>query len=719
MTATDTANSGPCSQRDARSTTVVAGLATTFLLTGLPATETAGTPQTLALVVEDAFGNIESGYTGTVHFTSTDPKATLPVDYTFKATDGGRHVFSNVVLDTAGPQSVTATDTGKPTLTATDSTVVTPATVGKIVVTGLPPTMIAGTPENITVTLEDAFGNVENNFTGKVHLSSTDAQATLPADYAFTGSDAGVHTFAGVILKTAGPEAVKADPVATPSVVGTDTTLVTAAATSQLVITQVPPQIVAGVMPQTMPVITAEDPYGNVTPSYTGTVDFTSTDPNATLPPDTTFDGKTGSITLDCADFMLVTLGTQSFTVTDIHNPSLTATATTSVVSQPTTIEAYVSCGVLYILGDANVDLVNFSLAPNDPGHSIVTNKGIALAGSPYDTTMYTSVVAIGGTGDMTLAIDASRGTPVPSGGLSFTGPSDNNTLVAPNLADDEWTITGPDTGTLNDPVTFSHIANLTGGNQTNYFTFQNGASVSGVIRGGAGLTTLDSTDFTLPLTNDVLTSGDLTIEGQTINVGPGVLISSRDVGAGNPETGKSLGDSGNIMITAPSANATVSTEFASTSPTITLSGTDSVLAEVEPGSLYQAGDVSITASAETDRFGATAAPIDTNLNANAVSVSVGTGSSIMGGAITVSASSQDMDLSSNLPNEYDSSITDSLLGMLKQLPDMFISSLTGIAGQVAYRHAAATVSVSGSTIVGSDTRSRSIRPPAPMPHSR
>jgi len=58
----------------------------------------------------DAYGNRVSGYTGTIHFTSTDTKAKLPANYTFKAADAGTHVFS-VTLKTAGTQSVTATDT--------------------------------------------------------------------------------------------------------------------------------------------------------------------------------------------------------------------------------------------------------------------------------------------------------------------------------------------------------------------------------------------------------------------------------------------------------------------------------------------------------------------------------------------------------------------------------------------------------------------------------
>ena len=74
-----------------------------------------------------------------------------------------------------------------------------------------------------------------------------------------------------------------------------------------------------------------------------------------------------------------------------------------------------------------------------------------------------------------------------------------------------------------------------------------------------------------------------------------------------------------------------------------------------------------------------------------------------MGGAINVSASAQDQDLTSDLPNSYDANITGTLLNLLKQVPDLLISSLTGIAGQVTYRHANATVTLEGTTVVGSD----------------
>jgi hypothetical protein len=62
----------------------------------------------------DAYGNVATGYTGTVHFTSSDhnPNAHLPADYTFTAADAGTHTFSgSVSLHSHGQQSITVTDT--------------------------------------------------------------------------------------------------------------------------------------------------------------------------------------------------------------------------------------------------------------------------------------------------------------------------------------------------------------------------------------------------------------------------------------------------------------------------------------------------------------------------------------------------------------------------------------------------------------------------------
>jgi len=82
-------------------------------VTGIANPSTVGTPTNVVVTALDQFGNVATGYLGTVHFTSTDGSATLPTDYTFVAGDNGTHTFTNGVTfaTAAASQTVTATDT--------------------------------------------------------------------------------------------------------------------------------------------------------------------------------------------------------------------------------------------------------------------------------------------------------------------------------------------------------------------------------------------------------------------------------------------------------------------------------------------------------------------------------------------------------------------------------------------------------------------------------
>jgi hypothetical protein len=78
------------------------------------------------VTANDPAYNLATGYRGTVHFTSTDPSATLPSDYTFTAGDNGAHAFS-IAMQTAGEQTITMTDLADAKITATRRVSVGPA----------------------------------------------------------------------------------------------------------------------------------------------------------------------------------------------------------------------------------------------------------------------------------------------------------------------------------------------------------------------------------------------------------------------------------------------------------------------------------------------------------------------------------------------------------------------------------------------------------------
>src|SRR5439155_18365298 len=98
---------------------ISAGTATQLSLTGFPSPATAGAPGSFTVTALDAFGNIATGFTGTLHFTSTDAIAALPSDATLT---NGTCLFS-ATLKTAGIQSLTAAEVGGSGLTATQSSI--------------------------------------------------------------------------------------------------------------------------------------------------------------------------------------------------------------------------------------------------------------------------------------------------------------------------------------------------------------------------------------------------------------------------------------------------------------------------------------------------------------------------------------------------------------------------------------------------------------------
>jgi hypothetical protein len=192
-----------------------------------PAATTAGQAVSVVVTLLDAYGNVATGYTGTVRFTSSDAKAVLPANYTFTGADAGTHTFS-VTLKTAGTRSITAADTRTGSLTATTAgIVVNPAAAAKFVLTA-PASVTHGVAFSLTLTVQDAYGNVVTGYTGAVHFTSSDGTAILPANYTFTAADAGVHTFVnGAILRKKGTQTLTVTDLATSALTATDSISVT------------------------------------------------------------------------------------------------------------------------------------------------------------------------------------------------------------------------------------------------------------------------------------------------------------------------------------------------------------------------------------------------------------------------------------------------------------------------------------------------------------
>jgi hypothetical protein len=319
VTAADTVNA---SSTGTASLTVNAAAATHFRLK-VPASATAGAPFVLRVTALDAFNNVVPSYTSTVHFTSTDPSAVLPADYTFQLTDQGLAIVA-AALQTTGKMSLTATDTVASSITGTTSIQINPAPASHVRVS-IPSTSGAGAPFSVTITALDRYNNIATNYRGTVHFTSSDSQAALPADYTFTARDAGIQTFSAT-LATAGTQTLTATDTITSFITGHASTVITPQTATHLGVSA---PITLGAGTQFSFTVSALDQFNNVVLNYTGTVHFTSSDNQAVLPADTTFTlANKGKVTLLAK---LLTAGNETLTATDTATATITGSATVQV----------------------------------------------------------------------------------------------------------------------------------------------------------------------------------------------------------------------------------------------------------------------------------------------------------------------------------------------------------------------------------------------------
>ncbi|HSP16800.1 MAG TPA: hypothetical protein VLV78_18790 [Thermoanaerobaculia bacterium] len=105
------------------------------LVISIPTTLGNGDAATATVTAYDANDNLATGYTGTIHFTSTG-SASLPADYTFVPGDNGTHTFpAGFTLSTAGGQTIAATDVADATITGSRNVIVGPPTPTGLVAT--------------------------------------------------------------------------------------------------------------------------------------------------------------------------------------------------------------------------------------------------------------------------------------------------------------------------------------------------------------------------------------------------------------------------------------------------------------------------------------------------------------------------------------------------------------------------------------------------------
>jgi hypothetical protein len=177
---------------------------------------TAGIPFQLTVTAYEPNGStVDTNYTGTVKFASSDLQAVLPTIYTFTPADKGVHTVT-VTLYTAGPQSISTTSSTDGAVGLLQGVVVQAATAHSLVITGLSSSVYSGLSDSFKVTAYDAYGNVATGYTGTVTFTSSDPLAGLPSNYTFTPAAAGVQAFA-VQLQSDGTKTITVTDTTTPT----------------------------------------------------------------------------------------------------------------------------------------------------------------------------------------------------------------------------------------------------------------------------------------------------------------------------------------------------------------------------------------------------------------------------------------------------------------------------------------------------------------------
>jgi hypothetical protein len=163
---------------------------------------TAGDTVTVTVTALDPLNRPDPTYRGTVHFTSTDLQAVLPVNYTFTASDSGQHSF-DLTLKTAGVKRVVVNDTTKVRVIGRVAVTVVAGAATHFAVTNFPLSAKVNRPYAFTVTALDQFGNRATSYLGTVTISSNGSVkiagagpvAPAPVTYTFRPFEKGRHLF--------------------------------------------------------------------------------------------------------------------------------------------------------------------------------------------------------------------------------------------------------------------------------------------------------------------------------------------------------------------------------------------------------------------------------------------------------------------------------------------------------------------------------------------
>jgi subtilase family serine protease len=180
----------------------------------------------------------------------------------------------------------------------------------------------AGVTTSVSVNAVDGFGNAIPGYASALTFTSSDPRAALPSSAPFSNGTTGALQ---LTFDTSGAQTLTARSSTNAAVTVTGGITVSPGATASYLFQGLPAFADAGVALGFT--VAAIDAYGNVTPAYSGTSHFTSSDALAALPADASFQaGASGSLTVT-----MQAIGPDVLTATDTVNPTITGSTTVTL----------------------------------------------------------------------------------------------------------------------------------------------------------------------------------------------------------------------------------------------------------------------------------------------------------------------------------------------------------------------------------------------------
>ena len=484
-------------------------------------TSTAGSPQSaggpfsLTLTAKNG-APTNTTYAGLVHFTSSDPQATLPADYTYVAGDNGVHTFSGVILKTAGTQTITATDPGQGVSTSVTITVGAAAATQLAFNPATPGPGTAGSSiPNVAVQVEDNFGNVVTTASGSVIMSikSGSPQSSFTSGTTTVSVSSGVANFTNLVVDTLGSYTLTATPSSISGVtnpVNSNAFTVNPAVASKVAITPSPPSATASSTTNVTLSLQLQDQFGNnATSSGTTTLTLSTSSAMGFF---ATSSGTSGTLggTISVSFTPGVGTGTTHYGDETAATPTITATNGSSTWGTTTvTITAGAATQLAFNPatpgpGTPGSSIPNVAVQVEDSfGNVVTTASGSVImsikSGSPQSsfTSGTTTVSVSSGVANFTNLVVNTLGsytfTATPSSISGVTSPVDSNAFnvnTAPTIATVSPS-SGPTSGGTPITITGTNLSGATvtiGGAPFTVVT-DNGSTITGNTPAGtAGL---------------------------------------------------------------------------------------------------------------------------------------------------------------------------------------------------------------------------------------